>query len=78
MGTKNKPSKFDCYGKAKPDEPTFTLIARDPLFEKVVRYWKQEAEAANIHLHKLDEAEQIAVEGAAYRAQLEAGTVTAK
>lgn len=75
MGTKNKPSAFDCYGKAKPDEPTFTLLARDPFFPALVRLWAKKNRDANINLHKLDEAEAIAAEGEAYRAQLETGTV---
>ena len=30
MATKTKPGAFDCYSKAEPDEPVFTLLARDP------------------------------------------------
>lgn len=39
MGTKNKPGEFDCYANALPDEPTFTLLARDPDFFHLVRKW---------------------------------------
>lgn len=39
MGTKNNPGPFDCYAKAKPDEPIFVLLARDPLAASVVRHW---------------------------------------
>jgi hypothetical protein len=39
VATKNNPGKFDCYEKAEPDEPMFTLLARDPMAAKVVRYW---------------------------------------
>ena len=28
MGTKNNPGKYDCYEKAGPDEPIFTLRAK--------------------------------------------------
>ena len=39
MGTKNNPSKFDCYEKAAPDEPMFILLARDKTAPTVVRIW---------------------------------------
>lgn len=39
MGTKNKPSEFDAYEKALPDEPMFTLLARDPLAPFLVSIW---------------------------------------
>lgn len=39
MGTKNNPDKFDCYAKAEPDEPMFTLLARDPHGANLVRIW---------------------------------------
>ena len=39
MGTKNNPSKFDCYAKAEPDEPMFVLLARDPQASALVRIW---------------------------------------
>ncbi len=39
MGTKNNPGKYDCYAKAEPDEPMFTLLARDPLAASSVRAW---------------------------------------
>lgn len=39
MGTKNAPAPNDCYHKAEPDEPLFTLLARDPEAPAVVRYW---------------------------------------
>lgn len=39
MGTKQNPGRYDCYGKAEPDEPMFTLLARDPLAARVIRYW---------------------------------------
>ena len=39
MGTKNKPGKFDCYAKAAPDEPLFTLLARDLLAAYLTQIW---------------------------------------
>lgn len=39
MGTKNNPGKYDCYAKAAPDEPIFTLRASDPHAPDVVRQW---------------------------------------
>lgn len=39
MGTKDNPGKFDCYHAAKPDEPMFVLLARDPLAPFLVSIW---------------------------------------
>jgi hypothetical protein len=39
MGTKQKPSPFDCYAAALPDEPMFVLLARDPSSPVMVRRW---------------------------------------
>jgi hypothetical protein len=39
MGTKKNPGAFDCYAKAEPDEPTFTLLGRDPAAALTIRYW---------------------------------------
>jgi hypothetical protein len=39
MGTKNNPGKFDCYEKAEPDEPRFTLIGRDRFASGLVKLW---------------------------------------
>lgn len=39
MGTKSFPGMFDCYDEAKPDEPLFTLLARDPLAPHLVKMW---------------------------------------
>lgn len=41
VGTKVEPGAFDCYATAKPDEPLFTLLARDPLAPLVVRLWAE-------------------------------------
>lgn len=39
MGTKNQPGKFDCYANAKPDEPMFVLLGRDPVASLLVALW---------------------------------------
>ena len=39
MGTKNNPGNYDCYAKALPDEPLFTLLGRDPDFHRLVNEW---------------------------------------
>ena len=39
MGTKENPSPFDAYAKAAPDEPMFTLLARDPHAPALVWLW---------------------------------------
>jgi hypothetical protein len=36
MGTKNNPGAFDCYAAAKPDEPMFILLGRDPMAASLV------------------------------------------
>ena len=41
MGTKQEPGAHDCYAAAMPDEPLFTLLARDPHAPDVVRLWCQ-------------------------------------
>ena len=45
MGTKNKPATFDCYANAKPDEPMFILLGRDPGAGSLVRRWASDREA---------------------------------
>jgi hypothetical protein len=46
MGTKKNPGKFDCYEKAKEDEPMFVLLGRDPHAPLLVRMW---AELRKLH-----------------------------
>ena len=48
MGTKNDPGKLDCFNKADPDEPIFTLRAKDPLAPTVVRIWAELHELVNV------------------------------
>lgn len=45
MGTKDNPGSFDCYERALPDEPRFTLLARDPDFYRLVMDWAARREA---------------------------------
>jgi hypothetical protein len=44
VGTKNNPSQFDCYANAKPDEPMFILLGRDPGAGSLVRQWASDRE----------------------------------
>lgn len=46
MGTKNNPSKFDCYDNALPDEPMFVLLARDPSAPHLLQVWANERDLA--------------------------------
>jgi hypothetical protein len=39
MGTKREPGNFDCYANAEPDEPMFTLLARDRMAPVLVELW---------------------------------------
>lgn len=46
MATKQNPGPSNCYDAALPDEPMFTLLARDPSAPHVVRQWAYERERA--------------------------------
>jgi hypothetical protein len=46
MGTKNNPGRYDCHSRAHPDEPTFTLLGRDPLAASLVHLWAMARTAA--------------------------------
>ena len=39
MGTRANPGRYDCSAAALPDEPLFTLLARDPLAGFLVSIW---------------------------------------
>jgi hypothetical protein len=39
MSSKTDPSQFDAYSKAEPDEPVFTLLARDPVAPPLIEAW---------------------------------------
>lgn len=62
MGTKLKPGKFDCYENAKPDEPMFVLLARDPLAPILVRLWADLREHAAGNPSKVFEARTCAID----------------
>lgn len=44
MGTKQTPGAYDCYANALPDEPMFTLLARDPYAPLLICYWADKRE----------------------------------
>lgn len=61
MGTKREAAPSDCYLKAEPDEPLFTLIARDPLAPGIVRAWALAREnARGAEDPKVEEARELA------------------
>jgi hypothetical protein len=60
MGTKNNPGKYDCYTKADPDEPLFTLRAKDPYAPLLVRLWAGLAEDNGEDTDKVEEARECA------------------
>lgn len=39
MATKENPGQFDCYANAKPNEPMFVLVGRDPTASSLVILW---------------------------------------
>lgn len=58
MGTKLDPGKFDC--QPMPDEPFFTLLARDPVAPFLVEDWAQNRERAINHANRPDsDTEQV-------------------
>ena len=67
MGTRNMPGRFDFYWRALPDEPLFTLIARDPLAPLLVDQWAAQLEALGIDAAKVAEARQCAEAMRAWR-----------
>lgn len=62
MSTKNKPGRFDCYANAKPDEPMFILLGRDPLAGALVRMWAAIRERMMGDPAQIAEARQCAAE----------------
>lgn len=60
MGTKNNPGKYDCYGKAEPDEPIFILRANDPIAPMVVRLWAAQYWQQGGKKEKVDDARAVA------------------
>jgi len=39
MGTKCRPGAYDCYDRLAPDEPYFTLMARDRYAPMLIALW---------------------------------------
>lgn len=60
MGTKMQPGDYDCYQKAAPDEPLFTLLARDENAPLLVLLWAALAQAQGERPEKVIEARQCA------------------
>lgn len=60
MGTKNDPGKYDCHDSADPDEPLFTLLARDPLAPILVDLWASLREHSAGNPSKVAEARACA------------------
>jgi hypothetical protein len=79
MGTKQKPGRFDCYDRAKPTEPRFTLLGRDPQAPAAIARWAEDRLAAIKAGEKPDSDADLVVEALdcaramiAYRQRLEA------
>jgi hypothetical protein len=62
MGTKLTPGAFDCYADAKPDEPMFILLGRDPMAGILVRLWARLRDDAGEDPAKVEEAVRCAAE----------------
>ncbi len=60
MATKKNPGKFDCYANAKPDEPMFVLLGRDPMAATLVRAWADMRETLGEDPDKIAEARACA------------------
>jgi hypothetical protein len=60
MGTKENPGKYDCYAKAKPNEPMFVLLGRDPNAGALVRLWAAIRECLGEDPAVIKEARQCA------------------
>lgn len=60
MGSKNNPSKFNCYDRAEPDEPMFVLLGRDPLAPLLIELWAKIRHAMGEDVEKVLEAKSCA------------------
>lgn len=60
MGTKNNPSKFDCYATAHPDEPYFVILGRDRTGADFVRLWAARREQLGDDTEQIIEARTVA------------------
>ena len=64
MGTKNNPGAYDCYQNAAPDEPVFTLRAKDPAAAAAIRFWMKVRYEMKKRAGEFDEREQAKQEEA--------------
>jgi len=63
MGTKNNPEPiYDCLAHAKPDEPYFVLLGRDPMAGLLVRLWAELRARRGEDSDKVANAHKIASE----------------
>jgi hypothetical protein len=74
MGTTNNPGAYDCHASALPDEPKFTILGRDPDFQRLVSEWAARrhlmvmcGERPDSDMAAVMEAYSVAVEGAKWR-----------
>jgi len=74
MGTKDQPGMFDCHAVALPDEPTFTLLARDPSAPLLVQIWAalraqaiEQGQRPVSETEQTEEAMRVAVRMATWR-----------
>jgi hypothetical protein len=70
VGTKNNPGAYDCYHNAKPDEPMFVLLARDPMAPILVELWASLRAHAAGNPSKVAEARQCAADMRRYRSEM--------
>jgi hypothetical protein len=63
MGTKENPGPYDAMAKAEPDEPYFTLLARDPDASTLIREWAtrryQRGERGDVTMEALGVADEM-------------------
>ena len=64
MGTKTHPGQFDCYSRAEPDEPIFTLRGKDPSAPLLIELWAELRAASGEDPAVIQEAHDCA--GACY------------
>lgn len=67
MGTKLNPGEYDCENAALPDEPRFTLLARDPEAPSLVEAWAEARQERVVDgaapfddMRKISEAQNLA------------------
>lgn len=67
MGTKNRPGAYDCHEKAEPDEPLFTLLARDASAPALIEMWADAREKRGEEAGVVAEARECAEQMRAWR-----------